>query len=786
MRTILKTFCSAVLVLAYTAVFFSCNNVDFEQDAQTEKCIVRLSVSQNSSRTAMPEELTLANLAYTLTAENDSGLSALSSPWSWNSQSEMQGAELLLDAGSWSFTLTAQKDGEDVLTGTASATITTGTNSIAFTLAPPASGTGSLRMSLTDITGAVSVSATLCTLSGTALTAENMGNSYDAENDGALTQDWGWTEEEPADSETAVFELNHVPKGSYMLVWTLTIGTSTRKLRPVAVVEPGRLSSESYSVNSDNAGAQKFYSVTYNDGVDGEEIEVPLDFALYTVGSTVTVQSAIERANYNFEGWADLDGGSSYSPDGTFTMPARGVTLTAKWQAKDGVKFKVEHYKQCLNASTEEYNESNYELAYTDDNLKGTAGLYTTAASKDYTGFTEGFTVSEDGIADDGIVQQLIFDYGEDEAQCTVIKVYYNRNVHTVTYRGLAEDETLGEGETLTVPESVTARYEATVNINFAPTRTGYEFLKWVKDDTDKTEYSVGSGTYSFTMLDSDVVLTAVWKAKTNTPYTVKHYKQNLDAADVVNPENFTYTLADTDNLQGETASSISVTSKEYEGFTMKAAEEANICANGTTTVKVYYQRNTHSVTYNANFTDSTINVPGDSNIYRYEATVPVLFANTESASMRTIGLRPGYTFLGWSTENTATEATYTSDGLTSFNMEDKDITLYAIWSANTVSGGNITVNPPVYTDVDLGLAYTDTDSSTVTFTVNGGYESYVWFVDGAVAGFTDVTEDEQTGTKAFSWDYSELDADGYNIMLVVTDAENNIHTATTYIVITK
>ena len=45
---------------------------------------------------------------------------------------------------------------------------------------------------------------------------------------------------------------------------------------------------------------------------------------------------------------------------------------------------------------------------------------------------------------------------------------------------------------------------------------------------------------------------------------------------------------------------------------------------------------------------------------------------------------RPGYTFLGWSEDQTATEPDYAdTDGNRTFTMPAKDVVLYAVWTAN-------------------------------------------------------------------------------------------------------
>lgn len=76
------------------------------------------------------------------------------------------------------------------------------------------------------------------------------------------------------------------------------------------------------------------YTVTYADGVDGEEITVPTDSAKYKAGDTVTVKfdGIGTRSCYEFAGWSD--GTTTYTSNGTktFTMGTANVTLTAQWK----------------------------------------------------------------------------------------------------------------------------------------------------------------------------------------------------------------------------------------------------------------------------------------------------------------------------------------------------------------------------------------------------------------------------------------------------------------------
>ena len=145
-----------------------------------------------------------------------------------------------------------------------------------------------------------------------------------------------------------------------------------------------------------------------------------------------------------------------------------------------------------------------------------------------------------------------------------------------------------------------------------------------------------------------------------NTAYTVEHYLQNIQDDE--------YSLAkdDTKFFDGST-SGIKVTPNIYQGFTVcNITQEPNI-QDGSTLVKIYYNRNLYTVTFNANGGNSS-DISSQALRYQGKATLPT-----------TSPTRDGYIFLGW----------YTLDegvanlGYEAFNFDTQitsDIELYAKW----------------------------------------------------------------------------------------------------------
>ena len=129
-----------------------------------------------------------------------------------------------------------------------------------------------------------------------------------------------------------------------------------------------------------------------------------------------------------------------------------------------------------------------------------------------------------------------------------------------------------------------------------APVKTGYTFAGWILD----------GAAYDFTAaVTADITLKAAWTANTDTAYTVEHYQQNL-----ANDE-YTLVAEDTENKTGATAAQTAATAKEYTGFTAKAIGQAAIAADGSTVVKVYYDRNTFTVTVDENGGEEVADITG-------------------------------------------------------------------------------------------------------------------------------------------------------------------------------
>ncbi len=271
---------------------------------------------------------------------------------------------------------------------------------------------------------------------------------------------------------------------------------------------------------------------------------------------------------------------------------ASNLSFTAGWAANTDTVYKVEHWQQ--NVDDDEYTM----IAEDTQSLTGTTEGQTVASAKAYAGFTaKPFT--QGVIAPDG---------------STVVKVYYDRNLITYRFSGGG-----GKWENNIGIQTLDGRFGTTVIIPANPVLTGYTFAHW--DNTVPQTFGA-----------SDLLFTASWAANTDTAYKVEHWQQNVD------DDEYTIVQEDTQNLYGTTGEQTTACSKTYNGFTAQDFSQNAIAPDGTTVVRINYNRNIIKYTFNSgngkfNNDSTSIEVSG-----RYGATV----------SKPANPTRIGYTFNAW------------------------------------------------------------------------------------------------------------------------------------------
>lgn len=227
-------------------------------------------------------------------------------------------------------------------------------------------------------------------------------------------------------------------------------------------------------------------------------------------------------------------------------------------------------------------------------------------------------------------------------AENTTITARWSVNRYTITF-----DANGGSAVS-----AITKNYGAAVSAPTAPTKTGYTFAGW----------HLGDAPYTFsTMPAESITLTARWTARDDTEYTVKHYLQNAD--------NDEYKLQATETLSGTTGAATAAAAKDkagdYAHFTAKAFEQGVIAADGKTVVEIYYDRDTFTVTFDAN--GGTVD-GAKMKTFRFGQTLTLATPSNGD-----------YAFGGWFTEEACTTAAPAA-------MPAEDLNLFAKWVAGEVN----------------------------------------------------------------------------------------------------
>ncbi len=365
----------------------------------------------------------------------------------------------------------------------------------------------------------------------------------------------------------------------------------------------------------------------------------------HKTGDTVTVAAEPQVTGYVFTGWqaaeVAIDGGK-------FTMPSRNVTLIGSFAPSNTVAYKVEHYLQGVDG---EFPADPSDFHYHYD---GTTGETVSAVIMEYPQFTYAATVTTPSN-----ITYTSVPSGTVEADGSlVLKLYYIRNVHKVTYK---YDGTVPQGAP-ELPDEKSHRTGETVTLADAPTLQGYTFVGWASDGADVI---INGG--KILMPDRDVVLHGFFLENGDTKYTVEHYLES-DTDGV-----YEATPAETTEHEGKTNAPVVGEPISFEGYTYNATKSAptaqgNILPDGSLILKLYYDKTPYKVTYR--FTGVTP-VGG----------FPALPAETvhhmdDTVAVEAVPAVTGYTFHGWFAGN----VTVTNG---QFTMPDEDVVFVGYFVRN-------------------------------------------------------------------------------------------------------
>ena len=208
-------------------------------------------------------------------------------------------------------------------------------------------------------------------------------------------------------------------------------------------------------------------------------------------------------------------------------------------------------------------------------------------------------------------------------------------------------------------------------------TRIGYAFMGWYA-----SEDLTGEAVTAISASDiGNKTFYAKWDGAANTAYTVEYYQQNAD--------DNRYTKADSITLYGKTDTTVTAPEETFEHFTLCAGEptvsSGVVRADGSLVLKLYYQRETVTVTFDPN--GGELGADGQSKTFRYGQTFAATAPTKEG----------GYTFAGWTL---ADGTRFTAATVT------EPVTLKASW---LLSAGSYTVE---YWVMDTNGQYSAKDSN--------------------------------------------------------------------------
>ena len=209
-------------------------------------------------------------------------------------------------------------------------------------------------------------------------------------------------------------------------------------------------------------------------------------------------------------------------------------------------------------------------------------------------------------------------------------------------------------GATDTVAEAVAGKE---IELPQAPEKAGYTFGGWFADKSLATPFDEKKG------YTEDLEVWAKFVPKSDTVYKVEHYTEKLDG---------TYERNSTEEMTGTTETEVTAEAKIIEHFTYDADAAENvlsgkIAGDGSLVLKLYYTRDSYSVTYrfeSKDFATETVKYQGN------------------AAKVDNVPTKAGYTFSGWKnsdgtgfsgqniTGNITVTGTMTADTDTAYKVE--------------------------------------------------------------------------------------------------------------------
>ena len=369
------------------------------------------------------------------------------------------------------------------------------------------------------------------------------------------------------------------------------------------------------------------------------------------------------KTGYTFNGWyTKLTGGQEVTAT-TIVQTTESHTLFAHWT--------VNTYTVTFDTTVEGVSVSPINKTIT---YGSTYGDLPTPTRTGYT-FDGWYTAATGG-------NKVISTTNVTATQNHTLYAHWTVNTYTVTFNTTVEGVSVS-------PTSKTVTYGSTYGDLPTPTRTGYTFNGWYTAATEGNKVTSSTNVTSA----KNHTLYAQW---TQITYTISYDANGGSGA----PNSQTKTYGVDLKLSGTKPTRTGYTFLGWS--TNKSATTATYAAGGTykensgATLYAVWSINTYTISYDANGGSGAPN--SQTKTYGVDLTLS-----------KTKPTRDGYDFLGWSTNKSATTATYAAGGKYTSNS---GTTLYAVWKQTsfTVSynanGGNDAPDSQTKTyDVELTLS---------------------------------------------------------------------------------
>ncbi len=371
---------------------------------------------------------------------------------------------------------------------------------------------------------------------------------------------------------------------------------------------------------------RNYYTVSYN--TDGGSYIPPVR---YKYGARVEMPEAPTKIGYDFAGWdKELN-----------EMPAENTTLTAQWTPKQQASYRVIYWQEKVPEANADPNiipdmrtGYDYKESYT---RVGSVGTPITADPRDYTGFHKssnvqtGVSVSADGQA--------------------VLNVYYDRDVNHIYFHDTEYRWYIDRYVDLGVDDSKTITAKFGQNI----------LDKWNERQRGRELYTELNGNRKYSLIPTmpEMDIHTYDRGKSGGDQSIIYYVEALNGNWLKFSE-----------LKNQSFSDLGEEDRmPIDGFTYSREEVEWDWLSGTGDAKLYYTRNSYSISF-----ENAVDI--DDAYVKYEASI-------DSVRPRDAMVRPpetvdsDYTFGGWYTSPACEEGTEVDWNM---KMPSHNLQVYAKW----------------------------------------------------------------------------------------------------------